>query len=81
MYGNIGAPLMDGQTNEMNGDGTGREIVNENHRTRQLLKVLAISDVVIYKTKAERLHSDLFYFLGDASKAYNDHFSAELQQV
>ena len=55
--------------------------VNENLRMRQLLKVLAVSDVVIYKTRAERLHSDLFYFLGDASKAYNEHFSAELQRV
>ena len=55
--------------------------LNENHRTRQLLKVLAISDIVIYKTRAERLHTDLFYFMGDASKAYNEHFSAELQKV
>ena len=55
--------------------------LNENHRTRQLLKVLAISDVVIYKSRAERLHTDLFYFMGDASKAYNEHFSSELQKV
>ena len=55
--------------------------LNENHRTRQLLKVLAISDIVIYKTRAERLHTDLFYFMGDASKAYNEHFSVELQKV
>ena len=55
--------------------------LNENHRTRQLLKVLAISDIVIYKTRAERLHADLFYFMGDASKAYNEHFSVELQKV
>ena len=27
------------------------------------------------------MHSDLFYFLGDASKSYNEHFSAELQKV
>lgn len=31
--------------------------------------------------RAERLHSDLFYFLGDASKSYNEHFSSELQKV
>eukprot|EP00095_Tigriopus_kingsejongensis_P011881 maker-scaffold410_size180147-snap-gene-0.28 protein:Tk11881 transcript:maker-scaffold410_size180147-snap-gene-0.28-mRNA-1 annotation:"zinc finger fyve domain-containing protein 1" len=54
---------------------------HENRRTRQLLKVLAVSDIVIYKTKAERLHSDLFYFLGDASKAYNRHFKEELKKV
>ena len=52
---------------------------HENRRSRQLLKVLAISDVVICKTRAERVHSDLLYFLGDASKAYNNHFSSELQ--
>lgn len=54
---------------------------NEAKRTRQLLKVLAISDLVICKTRAERIHSDLLYFLGDASKAFNEHFSTELQRV
>jgi len=37
--------------------------------------------VVIYRTRAERLHNDLFYFLGDASKAYNKHFKEELSQI
>eukprot|EP00092_Neocalanus_flemingeri_P009959 GFUD01010737.1.p1 GENE.GFUD01010737.1~~GFUD01010737.1.p1 ORF type:complete len:703 (-),score=93.22 GFUD01010737.1:369-2477(-) len=54
---------------------------NENIRTRLLLKVLAVSDVVIYRTRAERLHNDLFYFLGDASKAYNKHFKQELNRM
>ena len=40
-----------------------------------------MSDIVIYRTRAERLHNDLFYFLGDASKAYNKHFSHELSRV
>jgi len=53
--------------------------LDENQRSRQLLKVLAISDVVIFKTRAERIQSDLIYFLGDASKAYNNHFSNELK--
>lgn len=52
---------------------------NPNQRTRLLLKVLAISDVVIYRTKADRLHTDMFQFLGDASKAYLKHFSEELR--
>ena len=52
---------------------------NQNQRTRLLLKVLAISDVVIYRTKADRLHNDLFSFLSDASKAYIKHFSEELK--
>jgi zinc finger FYVE domain-containing protein 1 len=74
MLGNAGA-IDDQQENNYD------QGLNENHRTRQLLKVLAISDIVIYKTRAERLHTDLFYFMGDASKAYNEHFSAELQKV
>lgn len=52
---------------------------NNNRRTRLLLKVLAISDVIIYRTRAERLHEDLFTFLGDASRAYVQHFSRELK--
>ncbi|KAI6068272.1 Zinc finger FYVE domain-containing protein 1 [Aix galericulata] len=38
--------------------------VNLSQRTRLLLKVLAISDLVIYRTRADRLHNDLFKFLG-----------------
>ena len=52
---------------------------NVNRRTRLLLKVLAISDVVIYRTRAERLHNDLFSFLGDASEAYWKYFTPELK--
>ena len=52
---------------------------NENRRTRLLLKVLAISDIIIYRTRAERLHNDLFTFLGDASDAYWKYFSPELR--
>lgn len=73
---------------------------NENVRTRMLLKVLAVSDIVIYRsvspnpfiassylidlycrTRAERLHNDMFYFLGDASKAYVKHFKMELDKM
>jgi len=54
---------------------------NENVRTRMLLKVLAVSDIVIYRTRAERLHNDMFYFLGDASKSYSKHFSSELDKI
>lgn len=54
---------------------------NNNRRTRLLLKVLAISDVIIYRTRAERLHNDLFTFLGSASQAYLKHFSKELKQA
>ncbi|KAM7368087.1 hypothetical protein PAMP_014338 [Pampus punctatissimus] len=53
--------------------------VNQGQRTRLLLKVLAISDVIIYRTHADRLHDDLFKFLGDASDAYLKHFTRELK--
>jgi hypothetical protein len=52
---------------------------NENKRMRLLLKVLAVSDVIIYRTRAERLHNDLFKFLSDASVAYLKYFSKELK--
>lgn len=51
----------------------------QGQRTRLLLKVLAISDLVIYRTHADRLHDDLFKFLGDASDAYLKHFTKELK--
>ena len=50
-------------------------------RTRLLLKVLAISDVVIYRTRAERLHQDMFSFLNDSAKAYSQYFRTELEAV
>lgn len=48
---------------------------------RLLLKVLAISDIAIYRTRSERLHRDLFTFLGTASKAFYKHFSGALQSL
>lgn len=51
---------------------------NESQRMRMLLKVLAISDVIVYRTRSERLHSDMFSFLGTASKAFHRHFSSAL---
>jgi zinc finger FYVE domain-containing protein 1 len=53
----------------------------EHQRTRLLLKILAISDVIIYRTKSERLPRDMYTFLGGASKAYKEHFSPALQNV
>ncbi|KAL1131288.1 hypothetical protein AAG570_010906 [Ranatra chinensis] len=52
---------------------------SEKQRTRLLLKVLAVSDVVIYRTRSERLHRDMFTFLGWASRAFNQHFQSALQ--
>lgn len=45
------------------------------------MKILAISDIVIYQTKSERLHNDLFYFLADSAKTFTEHFSDELDHV
>ncbi|XP_030632525.1 zinc finger FYVE domain-containing protein 1 [Chanos chanos] len=53
----------------------------QNRRMRLLLKVLAVSDVVIYRTRAERLHNDMFQFLGSASAAYLRHFTPELRAL
>ncbi|KAG5882567.1 hypothetical protein JTB14_011767 [Gonioctena quinquepunctata] len=51
----------------------------ENQRIRLLLKVLAVSDIIIYRTRAERLQRDMYTFLGGASKAYKDHFSSAMK--
>nr|CAH7745543.1 unnamed protein product [Callosobruchus chinensis] len=53
----------------------------ENQRTRMLLKVLAVSDVIIYRTRAERLQRDMYSFLGGASKAYKEHFATALKKA
>lgn len=55
--------------------------VNQNQRMRLLLKVLAVSDVVVYRTRAERLHNDMFQFLSSASGAYLRHFTPELRAL
>lgn len=54
---------------------------NCQRRTRLLLKVLAISDIVIYRTRSERLEDNLFTFLGDASRVYIQHFSKEMKNA
>ncbi|CAH1183817.1 unnamed protein product [Ceutorhynchus assimilis] len=53
----------------------------ENQRARLLLKVLAVSDIIIYRTRAERLQRDLYSFLGGASNVYKEHFSAALRKT
>ena len=57
------------------------ETVNENRQMRMLLKVLAISDIIIYRTRAERLRTDMYKFLGTASKAFTKYFSGALQAL
>lgn len=53
----------------------------ENKHTRLLLKVLAVSDIVVYGIYSERLNRDLFTFLGAASRAYSYHFKTALQAI
>lgn len=53
----------------------------ENQRTRLLLKVMAVSDVIIYRTRAERLQRDMYTFLGSASTVYKEHFSSALKKA
>ncbi|XP_044749017.1 zinc finger FYVE domain-containing protein 1-like isoform X3 [Coccinella septempunctata] len=52
----------------------------EQQRLRLLLKVLAVSDIVIYRTRTERLQRDMYSFLGSASKAYKNHFNRAFQK-
>lgn len=54
-------------------------LASENHLTCHLLKVLAVSDIVIYCMKAEHQHKDLPGFLTNATKDYLKHFRQELQ--
>ncbi|KAK6621355.1 hypothetical protein RUM43_011661 [Polyplax serrata] len=53
----------------------------ELHTTRLLLKVLAVSDVVIYCLRSERLPRDMFTFLASASKAFTHHFKSALNNI
>lgn len=62
-------------------EGIPGNVINGNQRTRMLLKILAISDIVIYRTRSEKLHDDnMFEFLGNASKGYTRHLSQALSQ-
>ncbi|XP_050421962.1 zinc finger FYVE domain-containing protein 1-like isoform X2 [Adelges cooleyi] len=62
-------------------EGFSGSALHNKQRTRLLLKVLAISDIVIYRVKGERLQDDMFNFLGSASKAYIKHFKKALNAV
>lgn len=53
---------------------------NENQQHRMLMKVLAIADIIIYRTRSERLQSNMYKFLGTASKIYQKHLSPLLNE-
>ena len=51
------------------------------HECSACAQVLAVSDVVIFRTRAERLHSSMFAFLGEASKNWRNHFECHLRKI
>lgn len=44
--------------------------LNENQQHRMLMKVLAVSDIIIYRTRAERLNIDMVSFQYEWSRRY-----------
>jgi zinc finger FYVE domain-containing protein 1 len=54
---------------------------NDNMRDRLLLKILCISDIVIYRTRASKLPNDMFQFLSDASNVFLKYIRKELENV
>ncbi|RLU22735.1 hypothetical protein DMN91_005013 [Ooceraea biroi] len=53
----------------------------ESEQALLLVKVLAVSDIIIYGNHSERLNRDLFTFLGTASRAYSHYFKGALQAI
>ncbi|XP_055380400.1 zinc finger FYVE domain-containing protein 1-like isoform X2 [Condylostylus longicornis] len=54
---------------------------NPDRIKRMLLKILAISDIIIFRTRCERLRRDMYQFLDTASKAFHRHFTSALQSL
>jgi zinc finger FYVE domain-containing protein 1 len=54
---------------------------NDHVRHRLLVKVLCISDIVIYRTRASKLPNDMFQFLSDASHIFMKYSRQELHSV
>ncbi|KAM7536076.1 hypothetical protein Aperf_G00000089382 [Anoplocephala perfoliata] len=54
---------------------------NPNRQRRLLLKVFAVADVVVYRCMSDRLHTDMFVFLADASEAFVNHFAPSLEAL
>ena len=45
------------------------------------MEIWVFLDIIIYRTRSDRLHSDTFQFLGDASAAYLKYFTSELKAI
>jgi zinc finger FYVE domain-containing protein 1 len=54
---------------------------NAQKRARLLLKILGVSDIIIYLSRAERLHTDLFDFLQFGSDSFLQYFAADLEHT
>lgn len=54
---------------------------NPDRRMRMLLKILAISDIIIFRTRTERLNREVYQFLSNASQAFSLHFASALQSL
>ncbi|CAF3018527.1 unnamed protein product, partial [Rotaria sp. Silwood2] len=54
---------------------------NDNKRNRLLVKILCLSDIIIYRTRASKLSNDMFQFLSDVSNAYIKYFQKELENI
>ncbi|KAF6205701.1 hypothetical protein GE061_019874 [Apolygus lucorum] len=57
------------------------KLVDAHHRTRLLVKILGVSDVVVYRTRGERLHENMYRFLGNASRDFTSHLQSCLETV
>ncbi|XP_014242733.1 zinc finger FYVE domain-containing protein 1-like [Cimex lectularius] len=55
--------------------------VDAQYRTRLLVKVLAVSDIVIYRTRSDRLHDNMYKFLSSASHDYTNHLQSCLEMI
>eukprot|EP00388_Colpodella_angusta_P010876 GDKJ01028133.1.p1 GENE.GDKJ01028133.1~~GDKJ01028133.1.p1 ORF type:complete len:499 (-),score=74.44 GDKJ01028133.1:64-1560(-) len=56
-------------------------VENFSLKSRLLLKILAISDVVIFRKWGERLTSDVFQFIDESSDVFRDFFREEIVQL
>ncbi|CAF1114250.1 unnamed protein product, partial [Rotaria sordida] len=54
---------------------------NDNKHNRLLLKILCISDIIIYRTRASKLSNDMFQFLSDISNVFIKYFRKELENI
>ncbi|BES93392.1 zinc finger FYVE domain-containing protein 1-like [Nesidiocoris tenuis] len=57
------------------------KLADAHHRARLLVKILGVSDLVIYRTRSARLHENMFTFLGRASRHFANHLQSCLESI